>query len=158
MTLQAKDVLVIDDDEAIRRVLASALARLGVTCDTASDGADALQQVMGTFYSVILVDLMMPRVDGEAFVSALRERDKASAQRPVVLLMTAFPVRERVPNMGDKVQAVIQKPFDVLEIAELVHDCVEGRRAYDARKSAIPSASDLAPVAEERPAVRIQEN
>lgn len=132
---ESKDVLIVDDDEAIRGMLAAALARLSVTCDTAADGAEALEHVAAAHYSVVLVDLMMPRVDGGAFAAALRERELSSAERPVVLMMTAFPVRERVAEIGANVQAVIQKPFDILELAELVHDCVAARRLHEPRGS-----------------------
>lgn len=124
-----KDVLIVDDDEAIRGLLAAALLRFGVTSDTAVDGADALDQIAVTQYTVVLVDMMMPRVDGVEFVTMLREHEKTSTERPVVLMMTAFPVRE-VPELGEKVQAVIQKPFDVFELAELVRECVDVRRHH----------------------------
>ena len=129
-----KDVLVIDDDHSIRSLVATALTRLKLTCDIAADGGDALDQMDRTSYSVILVDLMMPRIDGAAFVIALREREKASTERPVVLMMTAFSLRDTPMTIGERVQAVIQKPFDVFELAELVRDCVEARAMALLRK------------------------
>ena len=129
--VETKDVLVVDDDDAIRRMLRVAVTRLGMTSDHAADGAEALDCVAVTRYRVILVDLMMPRVDGREFVATLRERKSASGERPVVLMMTAFPVRERSSELGANVQAMIQKPFDVFELADLVHDCVEGVRLFE---------------------------
>lgn len=133
MILHSKDVLIVDDDESIRNLVASALRRRGLSCDTAADGADALEHVATTRYVVVLVDLMMPRVDGETFATALRDHERTSRERPVVLLMTAFPVRERFAELGDRVHAVVQKPFDALELAELVKSCVEARRMIDER-------------------------
>ena len=140
---ETKDVLIIDDEEAIRDMLAAALTRLGVTCDTAADGAEALDRVGVVRYAVVLVDLMMPRVDGGAFAAALRERERSSSERPVVLMMTAFPARERVTEVGAHVQAVIQKPFDIVELAELVHDCVAVRRLHESRRAEAASAPVL---------------
>ena len=131
-TLETKDVLVIDDDQSIRTLVASALIRLGLRCDTSSDGADGIEFISRTSYSVVVVDLMMPRVDGAAFVNALREREAQSRVRPVVLLMTAFPLTE-VPALGNEVQALVPKPFDVIELAELIRDCVEAWRRHAAR-------------------------
>lgn len=145
-----KDVLVIDDDHAIRTLVATALTRVKLSCDTAVDGSDALDWLEGTQYSVILVDLMMPRLDGAAFVVALREREKLSNDRPVVLMMTAFSIRDTPPAIGERVQAVVQKPFDVFELAELVRDCVDARAAALARKELLargapdPSHDNLA--------------
>lgn len=137
-TLETKDVLVIDDDKSIRTLIASALSRFGLRCDTAADGADGIDRISTTSYSIVVVDLMMPRVDGAAFVNALREREARSRVRPVVLLMTAFPLEE-VPPLGNAVQALVAKPFDVIELAELINDCVEAWRRHaspDARAEA----------------------
>ena len=133
--LPRKDVLVIDDDGAIRSMLSSALGRLGVTCDVATDGAEALERADGTSYSVMLVDLMMPRIDGETFVTTLRERESASGERPVVLLMTALRPRPSLPPRRQD-SGRRPEPFDVIDIASLVHSCVEIRRELDAPKQA----------------------
>ena len=142
--LAAKDVLIIDDEDAIRRMVGVALKRVTLTYDTAVDGADALNQMTTTLYSVVLVDLMMPRLDGVGFVAKLREHERASSERPVVLMMTAFSVRDRVAEVCDRVQAVIEKPFDVFELAELVRDCVDGRKLIEARKMMSGGVGDLA--------------
>jgi CheY-like chemotaxis protein len=135
------DVLVVDDDKGIRALVARALLRLGVACDTACDGEDALEHVNRNRYLVVVVDLMMPKVDGQAFVTALRERDKTSGLRPVVLLMTAFPLQD-LPPFGSQVQVVIQKPFDVFELAELVRDCVEACRRHEAGDAVRSAGAD----------------
>jgi CheY-like chemotaxis protein len=142
MTLSnGKDVLIIDDDAAVRGLLCAALERLGLTCDTADDGVAALERAAATHHSVILVDLMMPKMDGSAFVTALRERERLSRERPVVLMMTAFPAEDHVPDLGEKVQAVVQKPFDVIELAEIVRDCVAGKRAHESRRRVVAPES-----------------
>ena len=125
------DVLVVDDDKGIRALVARALLRLGVACDTACDGADALDRVNHNRYLVVVVDLMMPKVDGHTFVTAMRERERVSGERPVVVLMTAFPLHD-LPPLGSHVQAVIKKPFDVFELAELIRDCVDACRRHEA--------------------------
>jgi DNA-binding response OmpR family regulator len=142
--LEKKDVLVIDDDKSIRTLIALALIRLGLQADTAADGVAGIDFISTTSYSVVIVDLMMPRVDGAAFIDALRERELHSRVRPVVFLMTAFPVAD-VPVSGNDVQAVVAKPFDVMELAELVRDCVEVWRRHasrDAGKTDAPAESE----------------
>lgn len=142
--LPTTDVLIIDDDAAIRGLVGAALTRLAVSWHAAVDGADALDQIERTRYSVVLVDLMMPRIDGEAFVTALREHERVSRERPVVLIMTAFPVRDRLTSLGESVQAVLQKPFDVVELAEIVRACVAGRRALE-EEAVVPAERPSAP-------------
>ena len=130
--LDAKDVLIVDDDQAIRNLVTVAFRHNGLSCDTAVDGVDALEKTSSSNYFVILVDLMMPRLDGRGFVTALREREATSGQRPVVVMMTALTARD-LPDLGSNVQAVVQKPFDLFAIAELVRDCVESRRSCEQR-------------------------
>ena len=119
------DVLIVDDDEGIRTLLCVALKRRNLTCLIAVDGFDALEKLRTHSVSVILVDLMMPRLDGRDFVAKLTEVERSSENRPVVLMMTAFSSSERLPVPDDRVQAVIRKPFDVLALTRLVSDCVQ---------------------------------
>ncbi len=124
---RTRDVLVVDDDAAIRKLMVTRLARLGLSSDGATDGADALVKVRGSRYDVILVDLMMPRVDGAEFVTRLAEDELASGERPIVLMMTASTELEALAPTAGRIQAVIAKPFDVIELGELVRDCVDLR-------------------------------
>jgi CheY-like chemotaxis protein len=127
MSIQvAKDVLIVDDDDAIRTLMRVALERFGLNCGTAVDGINALDQLKLARYAVILLDLMMPRLDGLGVIGHLRDEP---GERPIVIIMTAFPERDQPPLDGTLVQAVVRKPFDVHELAGLVHTCVIGRRS-----------------------------
>jgi len=123
-----KDVLVVDDDAAIRKLMLVALERLGLRCGSARDGVDALDAMERTRYAVVLLDLMMPRLDGKGVVEQLRQRGAAPCDRPVVIILTAFPEAEDPPLDGNIVHAVIRKPFDLHELANLLHACVTVRR------------------------------
>ncbi|HKB78401.1 MAG TPA: response regulator [Thermoanaerobaculia bacterium] len=130
--LEKFDILIIDDDVGIRTLLRHALQRVGMRCRVAVDGLDGAHQVREAEFAVVLLDLMMPRVDGFGFLEYLREWQGSSGMRPMVLLMTAAPDGEQVRHTGDMVQAVISKPFDVHAVADLCHDCVVARRDQDA--------------------------
>ena len=122
------DVLVVDDDEAIRGLLTAALRRKGLTCQSATDGIDALDHCRNTRFKVVLTDLMMPRLDGAGLVERLAALEGDSEERPVILIMTAFPERHPAePRSSEIAHAIIRKPFDLLELAELVRCCVEAR-------------------------------
>jgi len=127
--LEKLDVLIIDDDEGIRTLLRHALQGAGMRCTFAVDGLEGAHRIHEAEYAVVLVDIMMPRVDGFGFLEYLREWQQSREFRPVVLLMTAAPEREEVRLAGDLVQAVISKPFDVSALADLCHDCVAVRAA-----------------------------
>lgn len=126
--LPVKDVLIVDDDESIRRLVCIAMERSGLTCDTAEDGVAALECLERTRYHVVLSDLMMPRLDGGALVRQLAAIETASDGHPLVLIMTAFPQAEQLPLLSDLVQAVVRKPFNVLELTQLVQSCVTMHR------------------------------
>lgn len=116
-------VLVIEDDVAIRNLLTAALEREPLRVDSAPDGAAALERVKALRYAVLLVDLMMPRMNGFAFLAALR--DLRLRRPPVVIVMTAFDDAALRQLDAETVHACIRKPFDVRVVADLVRDCAE---------------------------------
>lgn len=120
MTEREHRILVVDDDDAIRTLLFTVLRRRGLSVDTAPDGAAALDLLGRCNYSVILLDLMMPRVNGWEVLDHLAARPPAC--RPVVLVITAGLELRGFPP--DLVTGTIHKPFDVDLIVEAVAACV----------------------------------
>ena len=132
--LEKQDILIVDDDPSIRTLLSRTLERAGMRCGVASDGVDATEQIEKTDYALVLLDLMMPRLDGVGFVKHLRERQERGGGRPVVLIMTAAPDRKDLAGTGDMVQAILTKPFDIHDVVGLCHDCVAVRRDYESHR------------------------
>ena len=117
-------VLVADDDHAIRQLVCTIIKREGLEIDCAADGAEAIEFLGEHDYAVILVDLMMPRVDGFGVVEHIRTH--MPAFKPVVLVITAYAdqkFKEVDPNI---VTGVIRKPFEVSDIGNIVRLCVSG--------------------------------
>ena len=106
-----KRVLVVDDDPDIREVLFSALEDEGFEVVPAANGAEALAVIRTFQPDVILLDLMMPVMDGWQFASELRAREQ---EIPLVLLSAArdLGVHARQLAAAD----VISKPFDLAEL------------------------------------------
>jgi CheY-like chemotaxis protein len=113
-------VLVADDEDAIRMLVSRMLARAGFDPVEASDGQQAIERLdAGTFDAVVL-DLMMPRVDGFGVVEHLIETQPRMMEKTVV--MTAFPkaaAKERLHHLC----CIISKPFDMNELIQVVRDC-----------------------------------
>ena len=65
-------VLVTDDDAAIRAPLTAVCKRMGFHCDEAADGDEALRKIQQNIFDVVLLDLMMPKVNGYQVIAALR--------------------------------------------------------------------------------------
>lgn len=116
-------VLIVEDDPGIRTLLTAALRREPLEIEVAIDGADALRKARLTAYSVILLDLMMPRMTGPEFLVAFREaRPQAD---PIIIVMTAGD-DSQIVRLGPKaVHGVIRKPFDIQRLVEMVRDCAQ---------------------------------
>ncbi|HYO75668.1 MAG TPA: response regulator [Thermoanaerobaculia bacterium] len=116
-------ILIVEDDPAIRGMLASALRREPLQVDTAADGAVALEKIITAQYAVVLLDLMMPRMSGYVLLDELRRR--RPARQPIVIVMTAFDERALMSLNPEQVHASIRKPFDLKLVAELVRDAAQ---------------------------------
>jgi two-component system, chemotaxis family, chemotaxis protein CheY len=110
-------VLVVDDDPGILDVLEQALDAEGYRVVMASNGREALRQVSERRPDIMLVDLMMPVMDGWEFVRHCRA-DGQVAQTPVIILSAARNVDQAAHDLG--VQAVISKPFDLDTLLDLI--------------------------------------
>ena len=112
-----RTVLVVDDDPGILDVLEQALDAEGYRGVVASNGRDALSQIAETRPDVMLVDLMMPVMDGWQFVRECRGLG-VCADTPVIILSAARSVQQVAADPG--VQAVVSKPFDLDRLLDLV--------------------------------------
>lgn len=116
-------VLVVEDEEAIRETLADALRDEGYEVECARDGLAALAVLEARLPrcpDVILLDLMMPRMNGWAFVRAVRELPdlRTLARVPVVLLSAARDLEQEARQLG--VDGHIAKPFDLGVVLDTV--------------------------------------
>ena len=115
----AKRVLVVDDEPNIRALIADALREFGYLVDTAADGAHALEAMHHATPDVIVLDLMMPRLDGIGFVDALRV-NPSLAPIPVLLVTAAYSPLDAARRIG--AQACLSKPFELDRLVQLVGD------------------------------------
>jgi CheY-like chemotaxis protein len=115
-------LLVVDDDKAIRSLLATVAKRAGFSVDVAIDGLEALELLENKTYDIALVDLMMPRLSGYELV----QRISAITPRPAVIVATALTNGD-VKSLDDSmVRHVIRKPFDIQAIVKaLVETAVQ---------------------------------
>jgi CheY-like chemotaxis protein len=122
---QQKRVLVVDDDPVIRRLLVWTLERYSLTVDQASDGIEALALIKEHSYSVIVLDLLMPMLDG---FGVLKTLDGPSLASPPVVLVITGADRRSVDHLDPRrIHGIVRKPFDPEELASLVVACAEIR-------------------------------
>jgi PAS domain S-box-containing protein len=101
-------VLVVDDDIATRQVLRRTLIRQGWSVVEAENGRVALERVATQKPSLIMLDMMMPEMDGFAFLAALR-KDTASASTPVVVLTSKDLTPDERAQLTGNVERILQK-------------------------------------------------
>lgn len=130
-----KRILIVDDDATIRALIHTVLRKRGWTSDVARDGVEALERIARCRYALIILDLMMPRMNGFELLEKLA--DLPATRRPLVLVLTAGGTPK--PFDGDFVTGLIQKPFDI----ELLLDTVTGCLASVEGASQLDSCSDL---------------
>jgi CheY-like chemotaxis protein len=121
-------ILIADDEESMRQLVARAIGMDGHETTTAEDGAEALEILVrndGAF-DLLLTDIKMPVMDGIALALAAR-RDFPNL---TILLMTGFAdQRERASGLDAIVHDVITKPFAVADIRTAVADALASRSA-----------------------------
>ncbi len=110
-------VLVVDDEPAIRALVAKIVERAGLEVEVARDGAEAIDKLEARPYEVIVLDLMMPNVDGFGLIDYIRER---RAPRPAIIVVSAGEPAALRQLDGALVHSVIRKPFDIDVLGDLV--------------------------------------
>jgi two-component system response regulator FlrC len=119
--------LVVDDDVAIRVLVTRVLERRHFVVATARDGAEAIEKLATAPYSVIVLDLMMPRVDGAGFLKYLEEYHPE--QLPAVIVMTAFGA-SAVAELSPRPMRFVEKPFDVNVLVDQVTQCIRAATLF----------------------------
>jgi DNA-binding response OmpR family regulator len=126
-------ILVIDDDIAIRVLLQAVLKRMNFKVDLAEDGAAGLEKLKHTNYDLILLDLMMPRVNGYEFIDRLD--GETYDPRPHIIVFTAAGQREVDKLPPNSVCNAILKPFDLEIFVSLIEQCLAGHHTAEAQDS-----------------------
>lgn len=117
-----KRALIVDDDDPIRTMLTKIVERQDIQVDAARDGQEAIERIDEDGYSVIVLDLMMPRVDGFAVLEYMQEHHPEKLACTIVA--SAIPeseIRRRFPRTLYRVHT---KPFDMARLIADVKNCV----------------------------------
>jgi DNA-binding response OmpR family regulator len=125
-------VLVVDDEPMVRETLGQVLTDEGYVVDLAVDGESALERVHAARPDAILLDLMMPGMNGRQFLQALRG-DPAYAGVPVMIMTAVHGLEVNLATLG--ASEVVEKPFNVDELLNKVALAVY--RSRDAHKANI---------------------
>ena len=106
-------ILVVEDEQDLNRILAKTLTAEGYSVDACFDGVEALDYLEGAEYDAIVLDVMMPRMDGFSLLAQMRE---SGNETPVIFLTAKDSVPDRVRGLDAGADDYLTKPFSVEEL------------------------------------------
>ncbi|HSP35524.1 MAG TPA: response regulator [Thermoanaerobaculia bacterium] len=120
-------VLVVDDNSDVRNILTSVLQKRGLDVHAAGDGKEALDLLGENAYGVIVLDLVLPEIDGFEVLRYIQS-DAMTQPAPVVLVLTGA-ANEIVDRLDpQRIHGLVRKPFDPEDLAALVLACADVKR------------------------------
>ena len=123
MAAASPDVLIAEDETALLNLMVAALRHEGLTVTTARDGAEAIECLSQVQFRAVLLDLMMPRVNGWEVIEWLK---KHPDRRPYSLIVVTAADRNVFADLDPQiVNAIIIKPFDTWELTGYVKRCCD---------------------------------
>ena len=130
-------ILVVEDEKHLNRIVTEALEDEGYSVDNCYNGADALDYTAGADYDVIILDIMMPKMNGLELVRRLRSEGNNT---PVLFLTARDAVADRVEGLESGGDYYLTKPFDFQELMAVVRVMT---RKYTGNRSNIYTIADL---------------
>ncbi len=114
-------ILVVEDDAAIRRILEYQLQKAGYQVLTAEDGESGLHMAREHSPDLVLLDVMLPRLDGHEVCRRIRQDYKIS-QTPIIMLTARSSVKDRVAGLAQGANDYLMKPYDQEEMLVRVNN------------------------------------
>ncbi len=133
----AGTILVVEDDPDINALLTKIVAREGFQAVPAFSGTEALLQVERATFDLVLLDMMLPGMDGPGFVGQVRER---GVRTPIVVVSAKASTSDKVDMLKLGADDYVTKPFDPDEVAARIHAVL--RRAGAAGSAGAARAPD----------------
>lgn len=104
-------ILIVDDEHPIHNLIRISLSNVGYFCDTAEDGNEALEKIDNGTYDLILLDVMLPQIDGFEIMEYIQDLGI-----PVIFLTAKNAVSDRVKGLRMGAEDYIVKPFEIAEL------------------------------------------
>ena len=130
-------ILVAEDEQNLNRIITEAMKDEGYSVDSCLNGQDALDYASGTDYDVMILDVMMPKMDGFELVRRLRAQGNTA---PVLFLTAKDSVADKVQGLESGGDYYLVKPFHFQELLAVVHAMT---RKYTGNRSNVYTIADL---------------
>jgi CheY-like chemotaxis protein len=133
---ESGNILVVEDDAQVRQFIVECLEILGYTVDQAENGWFGLEKLQAAHFDLLIVDFLMPGMNGAEVIAAARERNP---QLPIIMA-TGYADMQAVEKVID-LDAVLRKPFQITELANSVKRAMRAGNAMQHHHAAPPPAS-----------------
>jgi len=118
-------ILVIDDDESIRKLLVVTLESKGYSVDTAKDGKEAIRKSASNSYNLALVDLRLPDIDGIELLTAMKETNPTMMK----IIVTGYPsVQNAIEAINRGADGYVVKPVKAEQLLSTVQEHLRKQR------------------------------
>jgi len=122
-------ILVVDDEESIRQVLATILEEEGYVVDTAENGKKAIKKSNAKFYNLALIDIRLPDIEGTELLTAMKE----TTPKMVKIIVTGYPsLQNAVEAVNKGADGYVLKPFKVENVLNTIKEHL--RKQQEAKK------------------------
>jgi len=112
-------ILVIDDDEGIRKVVAEALRSEGYSVDTASNGKQAVEKSRTNFYNLALIDIRLPDMEGTKLLTSMKQ----TTPEMIKIILTGYPALQNAIDAVNKgAHGYLVKPINMDELLRTVEE------------------------------------
>jgi len=112
-------ILVVDDDESIRKTLATILEEKGYSVDTAKNGKETIKKSKEKFYNLALIDIRLPDMEGTKLLTAM----KNNTPKMIKIIVTGYPsLQNAIEAVNKGADAYIIKPFNVDDVLNTIKE------------------------------------
>ena len=122
--IKNSSVLIIDDEEEIRKLLKNIFEEEGAKVELAKSGSEGFSKLMNTHFDIVLIDLMMPQMDGFEAIRAIRQID------PIIpiIIITGYATQDNIKKCLELgANDYFSKPFDLQHIVRRANELIEAR-------------------------------
>ncbi len=112
-------IIVVDDDEGIRKTLATILEEIGYVVDTVENGKEAIERSNTEFYNLALIDIRLPDIEGIELLAALKE----TTPKMIKIIMTGYPsLQNAIEALNKGADAYILKPLNIDRVLNTIKE------------------------------------
>ena len=112
-------ILLIDDDESIRKAVSKALEKAGYRVETAENGTQAIEKAQANFYNLALIDIRLPDMEGTKLLTMIKD----TTPRMVKIILTGYPALQNAIEAVNKgADAYLTKPINLAELRKVIKE------------------------------------